>query len=503
TAMTAATKAGLFNPYDPTSSDPETLAALTNYEVYGKTEQQLNDLRAVIDGSLLTVPAGEIKLAFGSEYYHERFKTRKGQTVPGYAESGFSGQTIDGVQVISPIAAVPSASLARDVSSAFGEVVIPVFSDQNAVPGIKELSLTAAGRFDHYSDVGDTFNPRFGITYRPIDWLKFRASQGKSFVAPSLADAEESEVTQVIQVPAAFFAPPADLVQDGTYPAPASGQFVLGIRGNSPGITPQKADTLSLGALITPPFAKDVDLGVTYYKIDFKGVIGLPPVGGPATATLYRDYPFLVNTAPTAEEVQAVIASSDIPISACSPLPDCVYAILDIQKRNLGNFKMDGLDFTADYHPQTSFGSLLFSVNGTYELSREQSAAPGLPYSDQLKANYTRLRVRSSAGAQTGKLLSQIIWNHTAGYDIDPAGVVMPQQTHVGSFDVVNLYFRYDVDGEGMLKDVAVTFNADNVFDEAPPEFRGTVSRASSSGYVADKGSTLGRFFQLGLSKKF
>ena len=183
-------------------------------------------------------------------------------------------------------------------------------------------------------------------------------------------------------------------------------------------------------------------------------------------------------------------------------VPSCFYAILDIRKRNLGNFKLDGIDLNATYRPQMSFGSLLFAVNGTYELNREQSAAPNLPYSDLLKANNSRYRVRTTAGAQIGNLQTQVIWNHTAGFDLDPAaGIIAPLQTEVDAFDVVNLYFQYDVGGEGMLGDLAFSLNVDNVLEEDPPEFRGVTSQSGSRGFA--NGNTLGRFFQFGIEKKF
>ena len=55
--------------------------------------------------------------------------------------------------------------------------------------------LSAAGRYDHYSDVGGTFNPKFGATFKPVDWVSIRGSWGKSFVAPSLADGAVADPT--------------------------------------------------------------------------------------------------------------------------------------------------------------------------------------------------------------------------------------------------------------------------------------------------------------------
>lgn len=501
TALSRATAAGVFNPYDPASSDPAALAAITNYEVYGETKQRLTDARAVIDGDVLTLPGGAVKLALGGEYYRERFDTRKGEAVPGFAESGFPAVTIGGNLIVPAFAAAPSAGLDRSVNAAFAEAVVPIFSAENARAGFKELTLSAAGRYDDYSDFGDTFNPRFGITYKPFDWLRLRGSRGRSFVAPSLADAKQAELTQLILVPAAAFAPPPALVQNGTYPAIAPGQFTLGVRGNSPGIGPQEAETTSFGFDWEPAFAP-MSVGVTYYRINFEGVIGLPPVGGAATATLYRDYPFLIQTRPTTDQINAILAAADIPTALCTPLPGCMYAILDIRKRNLGNFKLDGLDLNVRYRPDTRFGSLLFAVNGTYELNREQSAAPALPYSDQLKANNTRYRVRTTAGTEIGKLQAQLIWNHSAGYDLDPfAGFVAPLQTKVDGFDVFNLYFHYDVAGTGMLENLSFSLNVDNLLDQEPPVFRGVTSTSSTRGFT--NGNTLGRLVQFGIEKKF
>lgn len=502
TALTRATTAGLFNPYDPTLSDPAALAAITNYETYGRTEQRLADAKVVFDGDLFTLPAGAVKLAVGGEFYDERFITRKGEAVPGFARTGFPGLSINGTPIVPAIAAAPEARLNRTVKAVFGEVITPIFSAENAVPGIQELTLSFAGRYDDYSDFGDTFNPKVGLTYKPLNWVKLRASWGKSFVAPSLADAPQAELTQVLVVPAAAFAPPPALVQNGTYPAIAPGQFALGIRGNSPNIEPQKAETFSVGVDFQPPIVPGLDFGLTYYNIDFKGVIGLPPVGGPATATLYRDYPFVITTAPSADQVNAVAAASSVPVSLCAPIPSCVYAILDIRKRNLGDFKLDGLDLNATYRREMNFGALTFGVNGTYELNREQSAAPGLPFSDLLAANLSRFRIRSSITAEVGDLLAQLTWNHTAGFDLDPsAGVVAPLQTKVGAFDVFNLYFRYDVSGKLGINDLSLSMNIDNVFDTDPPRFIGATSGSGNRGFA--NGNTLGRLVQVGVEKQF
>ncbi len=67
----------------------------------------------------------------------------------------------------------------RDVVSGFGELVMPFY---------KELDVSLTGRYDQYSDFGDTFNYGASVVGSPHTGLKFRANVGSGFRAPSLAE---------------------------------------------------------------------------------------------------------------------------------------------------------------------------------------------------------------------------------------------------------------------------------------------------------------------------
>ncbi|MEO5343398.1 MAG: TonB-dependent receptor [Gammaproteobacteria bacterium SHHR-1] len=64
----------------------------------------------------------------------------------------------------------------RDVSHVF-------IQDQWAIS--EQVELTLGGRYDDYSDFGDTFNPRATLAWRPGDW-GLRVSHGTGFKAPTL-----------------------------------------------------------------------------------------------------------------------------------------------------------------------------------------------------------------------------------------------------------------------------------------------------------------------------
>ncbi len=50
------------------------------------------------------------------------------------------------------------------------------------------ISLTAGVRADEYSDFGDTFNPRFGLVWEPIDGFTVKALYGRAFRAPTFVE---------------------------------------------------------------------------------------------------------------------------------------------------------------------------------------------------------------------------------------------------------------------------------------------------------------------------
>ena len=65
----------------------------------------------------------------------------------------------------------------RSVSSAFVELV--------SYP-LDSLEVQMAGRYDSYSDVGDTFNPKLALGWRPSNKVLIRGSWGTTFTAPSV-----------------------------------------------------------------------------------------------------------------------------------------------------------------------------------------------------------------------------------------------------------------------------------------------------------------------------
>ena len=471
-------RSGAFNPYAPLTASAATLAALTNFETFGQAKQRQYNARLTADGSLFELPGGAVKVAVGLEYLKEDYDARKGDTVPA---NRFL---------------LPEAKLSRNVKSAFAELVAPIFGSDGGM----SLTATAAGRYDDYSDVGDTFNPKFGATFKPIDWISIRGAWGKSFVAPSLADnilADRTSLTYASGATFNFLAPTAVLTGNG-FPAPSGGQIMIFLLGSSPNLQPQKATTWSVGADITPPMIPGLRLSATYYNLTYTSIIQLVPfIDQNLFFSTFAPSAFTLN--PTQAQIDAVVGqAATISGASCAPQPSCVYGIQDVRKRNLGGFKQDGIDFSVDYKMETGFGGVDFSINGTHVLNRRVSPAAGIAYRPD--SPFSDIKMRSKIGADVGNLRAEAIWNFNKGYTLARA-VGVNNQIDIGSYSTFDLFFKYNFDGEGLLGDLAFTLTANNVFDKYPPIYSGGDIVRAQRGFR--NGNTVGRLIQVGVSKKF
>jgi iron complex outermembrane receptor protein len=127
----------------------------------------LTQADATISGAVFKLPAGDVMAAVGTDLRREEYKfngdARAANARPVILNAPFDdSNALDNVH--------------RDVKAVFFEVSVPV---------IKDLEVTVAGREDHYSGFGSTFNPKVSFRYQPLASLMFRGSYNTGFRAPS------------------------------------------------------------------------------------------------------------------------------------------------------------------------------------------------------------------------------------------------------------------------------------------------------------------------------
>ncbi len=172
--------------------------------------------------------------------------------------------------------------------------------------------------------------------------------------------------------------------------------------------------------------------------------------------------------------------------------------MVDFRVGNFGIVKVQGVDFDLNYDIETSFGGVDIGVHANVPMSRKQQVSPTSAVSDQQRLNNPELFLKHDLGVDIGGFRAMASLNHTDGYNIDPT-TSTPVQTHVASFNTVDLFFKYDVPAGGLFKDLSFTLNIDNVFNENPPLLRR--NNPNETGFA--NGFTLGRLFNFGISKKF
>jgi len=406
-------------------NNPATLKRINDnyFIIAGSTRLDVANVQ--LNGSLFTLPGGNVRVAVGGEY-------RKEYTFTDLTVGTSAAQ-----------AHIKDAGT-RNVKAAFGELYVPIFAGPNAIDGIQELSLSLAGRYEHYSDFGDTTNPKVGVTYKPVAGVTFRGSYGTSFRAPTF-----TEVSTV--------AGGAGLYYD-TLPGPSGNLTGIGIAGGNPQLKPETATTYSGGIEIAPVRFPGLVATASYFHIDYKNQIqALRGTAGILTNPIYASF---VTLNPTAAQVNALVTSG-LPINSAINT-SAVSFIVDGRRQNLGSSLVGGIDFGLNYDWTMGNAKIDAGVQGSYFTEYKFRAVPGAPQIDVSNTiNFPqKFRMQADVGVKLDKLHGRVTVNHLSGYRNT---TVTPNQS-VSAYDTVDLYVGLDV-----TRQLTLSVDVRNLFDRNPP----------------------------------
>jgi iron complex outermembrane receptor protein len=483
-----------FNPYgDGSSTDPATL----DYIRGSMRDRQIYEIRSVTasaSGPLFTLPGGTVRMAVGADLREESYKTSqvndRDQLTPlkGLASAGFGKQD-------------------REVTAAYAELSVPVFGPDNAVPGIQKLDVSFAVRGEHYSDFGNTTNPKIGARWQPIEGLSIRGSWGTSFRAPRLAQLNEATNLYTDRP----FPNPAEVVGSPSYYATIGGtpySFVtLLAAGSNADLKPETADTWTAGFDFKPEFLPGFQASVTYYNIKYKNRILLPTsaelVGALAAG---KTGGILLVPHPTQAQIDAIHAGNAAGVGlpaggftdSFGVLPaESIYAIVSTAPANYGEVDTDGWDVSASYSRRTRLGT--WQVGGAVSVVshyRVQRMA-GEPFNDLVDtiSNPVSLRGRATLGWADGSLDAQVALNHVGGY----RNTTLPTNAAINPWDTVDFHLGYRFENSAKrLNGLSLALDVENLFGEDPP----FVNNADAQiGYDPEMASARGRIVALSLRK--
>ncbi|HEY5809199.1 MAG TPA: TonB-dependent receptor [Povalibacter sp.] len=435
---------------------------------------EARDYALKADGPLFQLPAGDMRLAIGVEQHENDFH-----------------QTLTATNVLaSGAATIKNVNNSRDNLSAFVELYVPIIGSAQSITGIHTLNLSLAGRYEDYSDFGETTNPKVGLTWQPIESLTIRGTYGTSFRAPSLVDSSE----QIHNI----------FIQNLTDPAAGSG-VTRGIfhNGGRSTLQPEEATTWSAGLDWQPNGALDgFTASLTYYDIDYTDRIDVVPNTALTQPVVYSPYiirrPAASDAAATAAFnalVAEFLANPDLQ-SPVEPVTN-VNVIVDGRRDNLGSLQQTGLDVNLAYAFDTSFGNWRVGVDVAKILDLTRATAPGLPFIDVLDtfSNPVDLRARAAINWRLGGLSTNLYYNYTDGY----RNTAISPNVEVDSYHTIDLALIYDFAGEsGFWDGFSVALSGQDITDEDPPVvLNGVVS------WDNQVVSPLGRFISLSITKRW
>jgi iron complex outermembrane receptor protein len=347
-AINSTDPATAWNPFGNRANTPAVLRSI-DLTIFDRAFSTLAGFDGIIRSDIFDLPGGTIKGALGGGMHVETADYQPDATYQAGTMTGNSQQPWKGD---------------RRVDSVFAEAGIPILGKDFSAPFLHRLEITAAGRYDNYSDFGDTENPKVGFRYQPFEneSVTLRGSYGTSFQAAPLADISQNFLNfPQVSVPATS--------PNGTPYANAGQidqlQFGSRVIGN-PTLKPQTADNYTIGIVLTPPQVKNLLVSVDYYRIDMKNVV-------------FNDAQFIINHF-NPGDIDPATGNPYLTVDANGALVSEEVPFL-----NLAAIETDGFDIGASYGlPLDYLGKLTFNLEANYVLHWKRQASPGSTFESLL-----------------------------------------------------------------------------------------------------------------------
>jgi outer membrane receptor protein involved in Fe transport len=442
-------------------------------------DYQVFALEPRIDGKLFQMPGGAARVALGGQFRRETFKEVD-------ENGGLTG----------PLTVTGTTEESRRILSAYGELLLPVVGEDNAMPFVRRLRIDISGRYDDYSDFGRTSNPKIAAEWVPMAGLALHATYSRSFQAPTLYETSNSfDIAYVTAGP--------------DPKSPSGSSVLLLVDGTNPNLQPETARSFNAGFSYEPQFMEGLKLDATYFSINFDNQINRLSLDGIFNNVLDSNVEStlgsLVERNPSAAQIDQVLSAPGrmlynglagycaVGTSGC-PVPDRtnIEALANIGYENAASVRIGGIDLTARYVSRaTPFGRLRGDFDGTFFTTYQQQIGPGGTVSSPLNTFYNVLRFRAKAnvgwekagwGVNARLNYSNAYQNvNTAINPNCPGG----SGCAIASWTTVDLAVSYTshASADSPFAGIRIGLNATNLFNRAPPF---VVSAVGSGAYPYD-----------------
>ena len=375
--------------------------------------------------NLFHLPTGDVGLGLGAQFLHESELIEEG------------GNYLSG-NVLNPN--LQEVAGERNVAAVYYQVDVPLID--------KMLTFSQSGRYDHYSDFGGAFSPRFALRFQPIQQLTTYASYTRGFRAPEFLENTNSS-------------------NIGIMPIGPNGQDENVITKGNPDLQPERTKNYNIGFELSP--TRTTDIGFDWYKIHVDKAIGtqLDP-----SATVFNadgSIAYMVNT-----------------------------------YENLGSFDTDGFETTFSQSLPTPVGTFKLSADWAYIWHFKMNGIGGLASTVDGAGNDLTLAQPFGGSFPRWKGNTDLSWNfHQWNADLEwqytgPYSDALGLDYSTASYSVFNLNVAYTG-----FKHWTIYGGMNNIFNKAPPYDPLWVNQIDQTGYDQSLYTYMGRYLQVGATYKF
>ncbi len=524
TPLTTANAVDIWNP----ASSNQT-SALVRQQLYsnrsgGDTQNTFNQLRLQVDGPVYSLPAGDIRVAFGGEYanYH-LYNFSTGSNGTGVQSNG---------------ATISIFRARRNVLSGFGEINAPLVSSDMGWPFVQKLSLDVSARYDKYSDVGPTFNPKYGVDWTVTDDIKFRGNYSTSFVAVPVGISGDpsqggeysggASIAPLSPVPVSAF--PGVTAIPGCAGLTAAQSCNLGTATN-PGLIrqygsalaqarPQRGNGINVGFDLTPTFLPGFTLDLSFFHQHYKGGITAPNHTQIVNTTSANN---LLTLCPNGCTQAQIDAFTRVPQggTVAGQLPPTIYFLENHDENNVLDLWIEGFDINASYYFDTAWGQF-HAGDAVTQFSRfDEALLGGVPFSvlgtSAFNSTFPSVAMQSRAnlGWSDETIALDFFMNWTSAYrnigataahppTADGSGALVVGGDHVNANVTFDMHAAYNFQS-GWLNGDQIFFDMKNIFDRDPPFYNYAVPSNvnSSNGINTFVSNPIGRYASIGLRMQF
>jgi iron complex outermembrane receptor protein len=372
------------------------------------------------------------------------------------------------------------------VAELFMEARLPLLEDQ---PFAKSLSLETGYRYSDYNlSFGSTNTYKLGLQWAPLSDVRVRGMYQRAVRAPNI---QELFLAPRVQLDSTFNTDPCTgahphgsaagcafsgvtAAEYGHIASNPAGQYNALVGGNG-GLSPEKADTYTLGLVITPKFLPDFNMTLDYYNITIKSIINTYGGNLIVNTCIASGDPFYCNKIHRTQGTSTP-ADGSLWVNTSGYLEDGVF--------NLGSQRVNGVDVGSQYRLDFGrAGRLGVNFIGTYVLKNATEPVTGLGSYDcagfygatcGVPTPRWRQTLRATWNTPLAGLDTFLAWRRANGVDLERLNpspllhgtLLLPiaPGAHLKGEDYIDVGGSYTFAGH-----VTVRLGINNVFDKSPP----------------------------------